>query len=136
MLKTIDFKEATDTIIEILEPKTIFIYLMGSLGTDRFHAESDIDIAAFFNKEVDFDCRINLISKLEDRLHREVDLVSLNHIDPIFSRQVLETGRLLLCKDEGFLLNWKTHQMSLYIDLKQSRKVIEENLLNRKKYVK
>jgi hypothetical protein len=51
-MSAINFKEATETIVKILKPQAIFIYLMGSLGTDRFHSESDIDIAVFFNKEI------------------------------------------------------------------------------------
>ncbi len=112
-----------------------FAYLLGSAGTERFHHESDIDIAIFWKKIPEFSIITKMVSQLSEKFGSDVDLVSLNTADPIFSRQVLETGRLLVCYSEGIHLNWKINQLAQYPDFKISRRIIEENILNRKRYV-
>jgi predicted nucleotidyltransferase len=106
------------------------------VGTERFHNDSDIDIAAHFINEPTFEELVALKAKIERELNRDIDLVSLNFVDPIFAQQVLETGRLIYTtKDKVELLSWKTQIMSMYPDFKMSRKIIEDSLLNRKKNV-
>lgn len=123
------------TIIEILGSSTEFVFLMGSAETARFNTESDIDVAAFWKTSVTKE-QINLCWRtLEEKFNRDVDLVSLNNTDVIFARQVLETGRLLVNNSSGLLLGWKVKILSDYPDFKASRKIIEDNILNRKKYV-
>lgn len=123
------------TLVKILIQDAEFAFLMGSAETNRFHANSDIDVAVFWKnsctkEQINAHCQI-----LEDKFNREVDLVSLNNIDVIFARQVLETGRLLFNNSAGILLNWKMEKLSDYPDFKISRKIIEDNILTRKKYV-
>jgi predicted nucleotidyltransferase len=112
-----------------------FLYLLGSAGTERFTASSDIDLAVYWKTPPDFKTLVSISAALENHFQREVDLVSLNIADLIFSRQVLETGRLLICRSPGIHLQWKAEQLSRYPDFKYSRKIIEEKILNRKKYV-
>lgn len=121
--------------IDVLSPHCEFGFLMGSYGTDRFHKESDIDLAVFFKKATLSEEKRNCWLELEKIFSREVDLVELNAIDPIFGHQVLETGRLLFSGNPGLLLQWKATQTSLYIDFKMDRAIVEKNMLNRKKYV-
>lgn len=123
-----------DAINNNIKPLARFAYIMGSVGTSRFHSKSDIDIAVYFNPPLDTRSHLDLGYQLEDILHREVQIVPLNDIDPIFARQVLETGRLAFCQDPGLLLDWKAQHMSKYLDFKRSREVIEKSLMNRKKY--
>ena len=124
------------TLIDTLNQDADFAFLMGSAGTDRFNAESDIDVAAFWKSHVsDTDVRA-FWRRLSDQFNRDVDLVTLNSVDVIFARQVLEKGRLLFCNSDGNLLNWKMQKMSEYPDFKTSRKIIEDNILTRKKYVR
>ena len=121
---------------QLLAPKCEFVFLLGSYGTERFNDKSDIDIAAYFSNKIEFSELQNLRSQLESQFNRDVDLVALNDIDPIFARQVIESGRLVYCKKSGDqLTKWKVHQNSIYPDFKKSREGIEKSLLNRKKYV-
>jgi predicted nucleotidyltransferase len=122
-------------IVQTFGEKANFVYLLGSAGTDRFHAESDIDLAVHFIAPVDSHQLQEFRKPFEDAFECAVELVSLNQIDPIFARQVLETGRLMLCNSPGLLLNWKVKQLSAYPDFKFTRQVIEKNILNRKRYV-
>ena len=128
-------KSISNSITEILSGDAEFAFLMGSAETERFNADSDIDIAVFWKSQVTKE-KINESWKLlEESFQREVDLVSLNDIDVIFARQVLEKGRLLFKNEDGLLLKWKMEKLSVYPDFKASRKIIEDNILNRKKYV-
>jgi predicted nucleotidyltransferase len=116
-------------------PLVNFAYLMGSAGTERFHEESDIDLAVHWKVEPEFSEILKISAALSQSFNREVDLVSLNRIDLIFGRQVLETGRLLFCSEPGIHLQWKADQLSRYPDFKFTRGPIEKNILVRKKYV-
>ena len=75
------------------------------------------------------------VNALEEKFGHNVDLISLNNIDIIYGIQVVDTGRLLFNNNAGLMLEWKTMQLSRYPDFKVSRAIIEENILNRKKYV-
>lgn len=123
------------TLTEVLDQQAEFAFLMGSAETERFHKDSDVDVAVFWKKSCSAEQKKKCWRVLEDRFSRDVDLVSLNEIDIIFARQVLEKGRLLFNNASGVLLNWKMEKLADYPDFKISRKVIEDNILTRKKYV-
>jgi predicted nucleotidyltransferase len=124
------------TLEHLLTNQVEFAYLLGSAGTERFHTESDIDLAIFWKKEPKLPELSSISNELTEKLNdHDVDLISLNTADLIFSRQVLETGRLLFCNSPGLHLQWKADQLSRYPDFKFTRAIIEKNILNRKKYV-
>jgi predicted nucleotidyltransferase len=127
--------ELRDIVTQELNKSADFAFLMGSAGTERFNSTSDIDLAVFWNAECSEGERTDHHRTLEEKFRRDLDVVSLNSIDIIFARQVLETGRLLFCNSPGVLLNWKMQKLSEYPDFKVSRKPIEDNILKRKKYV-
>lgn len=132
----LSFEEIRLAINEILDPHSEFCFLLGSAGTPRFRQDSDIDIAVFWkNGDVDFNLKLEIINKLENKLSRDIDLISLNSIDVIYGIQVVDTGRLLINNNPGLMLDWKVKQLSRYPDFKASRAIIEKNILNRKKYV-
>lgn len=120
-------------ISEILNPYVHFVFVLGSYGTERFGPESDIDLASYFTESVDFKKQLELSSQITELTGRDVDLVDLRNIDPIFARQVLETGRLLIDNDHKRLVEWQMTQVGKYIDFKMDRRPIEKNLLTRKR---
>ncbi len=119
----------------VFDDSAHFVFLLGSFGTPRFRPESDVDLAVFFKNDPSHENLMEYLSKLENALGRDCDLLKLNAVDPIYARQVLDTGRELFVKDRSSLNLWKADQFSRYPDFKRSRKVIEDNLLNRKRYV-
>ncbi len=137
MSTKLKFQTVIHTVLAEISDNAEFIYLMGSFGTDRFNDQSDLDFAVYWKSIPDFSEIVKLISKFEDQFQRDVELVSLNKIDIIFAAQVLETGRLIFLNEsnKGAHLNWRVQKMSEYPDFKMSRKIIEENILVRKKYV-
>lgn len=118
-----------------LKNQTEFVYLMGSAETDRFHRESDIDVAVYWKPFISDEAKKKIHIDLESTLQRDIDLVSLNDIDVIFARQVLETGRLLENNNPGLHLSWCAQKLSEYPDFKRSRKIVEDHILTRKKHV-
>ncbi len=124
-----------NAILKIVDEPFQFAILLGSVLTNRFHAESDIDVAIHFAQEPKFEVLAKWKELLLEELQRDWDLIVLNKIDPIYANQVLETGRPLILNDESAYNIWKAEQMSRYPDFKSSRKIIEDSLLNRKKYV-
>ena len=124
-------------LIALFGDNMSFAVLMGSADTSRFHEESDIDIALFFKPEYfkliqsNFNELIEKKEQLSAIYNREIDLILLNKIDPIFAFQVISTGRLIYAKDLMQFYTWKAHQMSVYPDFKMTRKVIENNLLKK-----
>lgn len=127
----------------ILNEYTEFCFLLGSATTPRFNKESDIDLAVYWKnsllnptlKKINFELQLQILNQLENEFHSEVDLVSLNNIDIIYGIQVVTTGKIIINNNPGLLLQWKTDQLSKYPDFKRSRSIIENNILNRKKYV-
>lgn len=120
---------------EMLRGRFKFAVLLGSAGTERFHSESDIDLAVYFDPPASFEELARWTGELSTHFNCDVDLVSLNSIDLIFARQVIETGRALATPDGSFYRLWVADQLSRYPDFKASRRVIETHLLQRKKYV-
>ncbi len=137
MVQNLDEYSVIETVNSVLQGHCDFIYLLGSAGTPRFHEKSDIDVAVYWSKMPEFQEVSDLTAQLEEAFGRDVDLVGLNQVDPIFARQVIETGRLVFVdpKQKGVLLNWQMQKMSEYPDFKYTRKVVEDNILKRKKYV-
>ncbi len=87
-----------------------FVFLLGSAATPRFQAESDIDLAVFWKEGISEDKIREVHDELEDIFSRDIQIVSLVDVDPVFGRKVLETGRLLFCHENGLLLHWKMNQ--------------------------
>ena len=134
-MKSLTQEEIKTSFETLLQGQYLFAVLLGSAATPRFYHESDIDLAVYFKKTLSFEELSQFTSKLSDKFELNCDLINLNKIDPIFARQVIETGRELSIIDPSFFNIWKAEQMSRYPDFKRSRKIIEDNLLNRKKYV-
>lgn len=125
------YKDCVEKIKTILQNDAEFVFILGSFGTEFFRDDSDIDIAVYYKNHVDEKIKTKLWNQVEDLTGRDVQLVELNKIDPIFAMQVIDKGRLILDQDKACLLNWKSLYFSKYQDLKLSRKVVEKNLLGK-----
>ena len=77
--------------------KTLFAF--GSVTRDDFNADSDIDLVVDFEEKDPFiysDLYLNLKSKLENILNRQVDLLEERAIKNRFFRQQLESTKVPL----------------------------------------
>lgn len=63
---------------------------------------------------------------LENILGRRPDLGRLDSRNLIYAMQAFQTGRLIYASDEQAAIAFASLLQSLYLDLKQDRKVVEE----------
>ena len=79
--------------------KVLQLCVFGSVLTNRFNKNSDVDFTVTFNKEAIDDLFINYFDlkfALEDMLKRDVDLVEYDAIqNPYFKAEVDETKQLI-----------------------------------------
>ena len=86
-------------------PGIVSVYLFGSYARHAPHRESDVDIAVLLDRAMypdaadTFGLRVRLTSELRSALGREVDVVVLNDVPPLFGRRIVEDGRRLACAD-------------------------------------
>lgn len=96
--------EQKNIIIETLKPfNPSFIGLFGSYARNEETDSSDIDILYDFEGKYSLFDLIELKDILYEKLHKEVDLVSLNYIKPYFKKYIVD--------DLIYLLNEKNKQV-------------------------
>ena len=92
-----DFLPYLPTAVKILKEHNVkSAYLFGSVLTDRFNKDSDVDFLVEYipmEDPVAFGDNIwDLRFALEDGLHRDVDLINVNNLkNPYFIQELNET---------------------------------------------
>ncbi len=95
-------KQSSSDIIlaakEVLQPEPglHLAILYGSAAKRRLREDSDVDIAVLFDHPLSAGQKMELISRLERRLQRDVDLVDLFSLNGTILKQVLCSGMVLL----------------------------------------
>jgi len=117
------------------EPNVLLVFLFGSAVREQMRPESDIDIGILFKKEPDIFETNRLAGDLGHLLKREVDIANLNFSSPILKMQVLKNGILIQAKDDKYYHRFFVETLRQYFDLKQVRKICEENILKGRIYV-
>lgn len=77
--------------------------LYGSAVTRKMRAGSDIDIAVLFDRPLSVEQKMMLMSRLERKLQRDVDLVDLFSLSGTILKQALRQGRVLIQTKPGAL---------------------------------
>lgn len=110
------------------EPGLVAVWIFGSAVSDRLREGSDVDFALYYKPgtELDWSAFGELAWDLEDILGRKADLGRLSSRNLIYAVQAFQTGRLLYAGDEQTAMAFASRLQSLYLDLKQDRKVVEE----------
>lgn len=85
------------------EPGLRLAILYGSAATGKMRADSDVDIALLFDHPLNAEQKMSLISRLEGRLQRDVDLTDLFDLSGTILKQVLRKGRVLIQTKTGVL---------------------------------
>lgn len=98
-----------------------FIILFGSFTKGTPHAESDIDLAYFSDKQLSSYERFILASELAELANREVDLVDMKQIDTVFTMQIFEQGIPIYIQDKNELTRQKMRAYSMYATLSEQR---------------
>ena len=106
--------------------EVVALYAFGSLVKGELKPLSDMDFALLLSEALDrkgrFEKSIELIGVFNDTLHTdEVDLVILND-DPLrFSFHIIQTGKLLFCRDKNRLVDFIEKTTKRYLDFKPVR---------------
>ena len=129
---------APDDTIErhILEghPTTQAIYRFGTWGTAAQRPDSDVDIAVLLPHEdamrVDRWQWHLLAVRLADAAGAEhADLINLRRADTTLQAEILRTGRVAYCRDDGVRLEFETLVLSMYQKLNDERAGIRETII-------
>ncbi len=125
-----------DIICLILEthPATQAIYRYGTWGTAAHRVDSDLDVAVLLPhdeaKRVDRWQWHLLAVKLAGAAGTEhADLVNLRRAGTTLQAEILRTGRLIYCQDDGFRLAFETLVLSMYQKLNDERAGIRAALV-------
>ncbi|AOV06918.1 type VII toxin-antitoxin system MntA family adenylyltransferase antitoxin [Sporosarcina ureilytica] len=108
-----------------------FIMLYGSFAKGTAHAESDIDLAYFSDKQLPSYERFSLAGELAIIIGREVDLVDIKLIDTVFTMQIFEQGLPIYIKDENEFIRQKIRAYSMYATLNEQRAPIIDAIKQR-----
>ena len=107
-------------------PSLRAVYLFGSVVTEHFTEDSDIDIAVLTFEPMDALLRWELIQQLAIALNRDVDLVDLSTASTVMQFQVVSTGERIFTADATTMEWWELKVYQLYLTLNDDRKPILE----------
>lgn len=106
------------------------IYIYGSFGSSNFNEQSDIDIA-LYDKELDFEQRMELSLGLEGLVGREVDIVNLVEVDINFAAEILFNGKNIYSIDQEFQEEYEMKVLAQYLTFEEDRRIVIEEIYKR-----
>lgn len=118
------------------EQNILLAFVFGSVLTNNQHEESDVDIAVLYHDKPDYHTFSTLANNVEDILHQNIDLSSLNDTSPVFRMQVLSKGKLVYMHDSKTRDYFIIKTVNEYDDLNYYRNIQEKNLLKGRMYAR
>lgn len=115
-------------------PEIELAFVFGSSVSGSLMAYSDIDIGLLFSTVSDVFHLNDMKGELAIKLKREADIAVLNGASPILAMQVLKHGVLAFKRDGRVYERFYQDTLNAYDDLKQTRKVCEEQILKGRIY--
>ena len=106
-------------------------YLFGSLARGEARRGSDLDLAVLFTGPPSPARIAEIVVALERATGRSVDLVVLNSAPPLLTHEVVSTGRLLVCRDDGERAAFEALAMIRYLDTGHLRRIQHQYLRER-----
>ena len=100
------------------------IYIFGSYAKGENRAGSDLDIAIYFDNEVDGFVKLDILDELVGIFNREdIDLVILNNVDEVLKFQVIKYGKVVYMEDLVTKVTFESRVMREYMDMEYFREV-------------
>ncbi len=100
------------------------IYIFGSYAKGENIAGSDLDIAIYFDNDVDGFVKLDILDELVGIFNREdIDLVILNNVDEVLKFQVIKYGKVVYMEDLVTKVTFESRVMSEYMDMEYFREV-------------
>ena len=112
----------------IRDPRIMAAYLLGSVLTPYFRRESDVDAAILLHpgREMTSMERLELAADLSKGLGHSVDIGLLSTWNLIYTKEAIIEGRCIYCRDTGARDLFAATALSLYLQLKQERRIVEK----------
>lgn len=114
-----------------IELDPAFVVLFGSYAKGTNHPDSDIDLAYFSEKQLTSYERFLVANDLAEMTGREVDLIDLKQINPVFMMRIFSQGTPLFIQNENEYIRQKMRAYSLYATLSEQRAVVIEGIKKR-----
>ncbi len=106
-------------------PTVQAVYLFGSVVTEHFTADSDIDVAVLTSEPMEALLRWKLLQQMAIMLNRDVDL-DLSTASTVMQFQMVNTGERIFTADPVAIEWWELKVYQLYLTLNNDRKHILE----------
>jgi len=127
-------KEIKALLTRLFSDKADFAMLFGSwVKTPQYVTEeSDVDCGFYFSaSEPGDEWYFDLADRFLELSGRKLDIVRLNDADIIIAAQIVATGEEVFVHSRDQFDLFRAQVTSRYLDFKQSRKIIEQNILER-----
>ena len=105
-----------------------FAYIFGSVLSENFRDESDIDIAVSY--DLSPKAALDLYIDLED-LGRKIDLIDLEKVDTSFAFEIISSGQCIYSINEDLKSEYEMKILSNYLTLEEDRKVVIDAIYER-----
>lgn len=112
-------------------PLTTAIYLYGSVVTEMFRADSDVDIAVLILEPLTVDDVIYFKNNLGLLLRRDIDLLDMRRASVEMAFSVLRSSIQIFSADLLLVGLYETALMSMWSDLQIDRRGIVEDIAKR-----
>lgn len=112
-----------DTWKEICDKYKLYsILVFGSIITDEFHDESDIDFAVIGQGVLSLRDKLSLELMLEKQCNREIDVIDLQdpNLDIFVKIQALNNGKTMYTTDEDVMLYQCIEETERYFRINES----------------
>lgn len=116
--------------------EVLLVFLFGSAASRKMAEGSDIDIGILFEFQLDFYKVNEFKNELSSMFKRDIDIANLNSASPVLKMQVLKNGVLVFAKDKKIYNQFYVDAINQYDDLKQTRKICEDNILKGRIYAR
>ncbi len=111
-----------------------FALLFGSYASGTQSILSDIDIAIYTSHPIDLLQQGNIISSLEERLEKKIDLVLLNGLEKENARMafnIVDNHKIILNNKQEKYIDFKTNTYKYYFDLQPMYEIFDNDLRKR-----
>jgi len=111
-----------------------FVIIFGSLVKGNFREDSDIDIAIHLQRDLELLEIGDIVSRLETKLEKNVDIVILNNLykmDPVMAFEIISKGMPIYVINKEKFVEFKYRTFIEYMDTEYLRKLIDRDLKER-----
>ena len=126
----------TESVQQLLKPYDFidFALLFGSYARDKQTTLSDIDIAIYTSRPLGLLEQGNILSVLEERLGKNIDLVLLNGLEKENAKMafnIIDNHKVILNKNQQKYIEFKANTYKYYFDLKPMYEMFDNALKER-----